>query len=291
LPPIISSASTSWEGFALEQHYTPPFVEHPGNIKFPGHMVVLNLSEEAPLLVYRTQGSRERESRVPDGALSLFSSQMELIASRQYGASTVFPLLIEGSTMERVCEELPGGGQIELIGRPDVEDPTLRNLMLALVEDLRAGCPAGRIFGESLAHAIAAYAATKYSIFCPRFPEYRDGLPAACLRKVLEYIHANLDSNLGVAEIARVAFISPYHFGKLFKQSTGQTLHQYVLAHRIRRAESLLATSDVGLAEIAYRVGLANQSHFTTVFKKQLGVTPGFYRTQVRSHSQGLAHR
>lgn len=281
----MSSAGAAWEGFALEQHYTPPFVEHPGNIKFPGHLIALNVSDDPPLLVYRTQGSRERESRVPDGALSMFSPQLEMIACRQYGASMVFPLLIENATMEQVCQELPGCGRIELIPRSDVEDQTLRNLIWAMAEDLRAGCPAGRIFGESLANAIAAYAASKYSVFPSRFPEYRDGLPVACLRKVIEYIHANLDANLGVAEIARVAFISPYHFGKLFKQSTGQTLHQYVLAQRIRNAELLLARSNVGLAEIAHRVGLANQSHFTTLFKKKLGVTPGFYRTQIRSRS------
>ena len=279
--PILSSANTPWEGFALEQHYTPPFMEFPQNIKFPGYMVVMNACDEAPLMVYRAAGSSERKARIPNGSLSLMSS-VEIVDARQYGASMVFPLAIEGSTMERVCEESPGNRRVEWIERPDVEDPTLRNLMAAMVEDLRAGCPAGRIFGESLVNAIAAYTAHKYAVFSCRFPEYRDGLPARRLKDVLDYVHANLGSNLCVAEIARVAFISPYHFGKLFKRSTGQTLHQYILAQRIRWAEVLLATTTLGLAQIALMIGLANQSHFTTVFKRIKGVTPGYYRTQVR---------
>jgi AraC family transcriptional regulator len=282
--PILSSADTTWEGFALEYHYIPPFIEYPGNIKFSGHLIALNLCKEPALLCYREQDSEERVARIPNGALSMCSSH-EIVASRQYGASMVFPLLIDSSTMQRVCEETPAGSQVELIPAAAVEDQTLRNLILAMAEDLRAGCPAGRIFGESLANAIAAYASNKYSVSSCRFPEYRDGLPAACLRNVLEYIHANLDSDLGVAEIARVALISPYHFGKLFKRSTGHTLHQYVLEQRIRKAQSLLAVSNIGLAEIASMVGLANQSHFTTVFKKKMGVTPGCYRAQVRSTS------
>jgi AraC family transcriptional regulator len=135
---------------------------------------------------------------------------------------------------------------------------------------------------------IAADAAHKYSVFPATFQQYKDGLPAAHLRSVIAYIHANLASNLGVSEIARVAFISPYHFGKLFKRSTGQTLHQYVLGQRIRKAQSLLMMTDLGLVEVASAVGLANQSHFTTVFKRRMGVTPGFYRTQVRYRSSSL---
>jgi AraC family transcriptional regulator len=151
-----------------------------------------------------------------------------------------------------------------------------------MVADLKAGCPAGRIFGESLATAIAAYVAVNYSVFSTRFTEYRDGLSKQRLNDVIDYIHSNLHRNLGVAEIARVAFISPYYFGKLFKRSTGQTVHQYVLDQRVRCARSLLSNTDIGLSEIASSVGLANQSHFTTVFKTKLGVTPGNFRLQSR---------
>ena len=93
-PPILSSAKTAWEGFALEQHHTPPFAEYPRNIKFPGHLITLNLSEEPPLLVYRALGGKKRKERLANGALSLFPAQSELVESEQYGASMALPLLI-----------------------------------------------------------------------------------------------------------------------------------------------------------------------------------------------------
>ena len=59
--PILTSANTSWEGFALEQHYTPPFMEFPENIRFPGYMIAMNACDEAALLVYRADGGGEKK--------------------------------------------------------------------------------------------------------------------------------------------------------------------------------------------------------------------------------------
>lgn len=277
--PLVSSANSLWEGFALEQYYTPPIAEFPDNIKFSGHLIAMNRCREPVRFFYRSSDRLEQKVLIPDGGLGFCSSQ-PIVRARQIGASMTFPLFIEHSLMKRVCEESKGGGQVELIQRNGVVDHTLQSLLSAMVADLKAGCPAGRIFGESLATAIAAYVAHNYSVFSTRFAEYRDGLSKQRLSHVIDYIHSNLHRNLGVADIARVAFISPYYFGKLFKRSTGQTVHQYVLGQRIRRAQSLLSTTDIGLSEIAFAVGLANQSHFTTVFKTKLGVTPGSYRLQ-----------
>src|SRR5882757_8154134 len=145
-----------------------------------------------------------------------------------------------------------------------------------------AGRPTGRIFGGSHATAIAAYVGGKYSVFSTRFAD--TAMACQRLNDVIDYVQSNLHGNLGVAEIARVAFKSLYYFGKLFKRSTGQTIHQYVLEQRVRRAQSLLSTTDIGLTEIACSVGLPNQSHFTTVFKTKFGVTPRCFRIQFRSH-------
>lgn len=282
--PIQSSATTSWEGFLVEQHYFPPIVEFPPVMSFSGHVLAVTVCHAPPVTYWRENG-REKNAQLFNGRVSMNSSK-ELIAARQEGASMVYAVLIPDSTMDRACEELPGRRTVELLPRPDVEDEALRYLVMALAEDLKAGCPTGRIFGESLVNTIAVYTARRYALSPLQFLEYRDGLPAACLRRVLDYIDDNLGRDLGVAEIARVGLISPYYFGKLFKRSTGQTLHQYVLNQRVRKAQSMLATSNVPLVQIAATVGLPNQSHFTTAFKKKLGVTPGHYRTTVRGQSR-----
>jgi AraC family transcriptional regulator len=99
---------------------------------------------------------------------------------------------------------------------------------------------------------------------------------------VLEYIDAYLSLNLNGNAIAGIAGLSKYHFGKAFRQRTGMTLHGYVLARRIGRAQELLVKSGLPLAAVAEAAGFSNQSHFTSVFSTRMGIPPGSYRQMMR---------
>lgn len=283
--PLISSATSQWHGFVLEQHRMPSCVEFPSSMKFPGHLICLSEAGDPVSMHWREDG-HQRYAKIFAGQLAVRSSQ-DLIACRQQGACTLSSLLVSDELMQQVCAETRGARPVELVPKPDVSDATLRHLMLALVADLRAGCPAGRIFGESIAHTIAAYAAQRYGVFPSSFPKHR-GLPSDRLQKVIDYVHSNLSGALSVSEIAQVAYISPYHFGKLFKQSTGQSLHQYVLDRRIQLAKLLLAKTELSLVDIASMVGMANQSHFTTVFRHRTGASPGVYRACIKNRKRSM---
>jgi len=104
-------------------------------------------------------------------------------------------------------------------------------------------------------------------------------LPGCRLRRVIEYIQQNLDKGLPLAELAGVVYMSPYHFARLFKRSTGMPPHRFVIRQRIDRARASLATPDLPIAEISRMVGFRTASHFSTVFRRVTGVTPGGYRT------------
>jgi AraC family transcriptional regulator len=93
-------------------------------------------------------------------------------------------------------------------------------------------------------------------------------------------MRAHLDEELTLERLAGETGFSPYHFARLFRQTTGQTPHQFVLGERIRRAQALLSGTDQPLAAIAVESGFASQSHFTQVFRRQLGCTPGQYRRE-----------
>nr|WP_277875978.1 helix-turn-helix transcriptional regulator [Chroococcidiopsis sp. [FACHB-1243]] len=75
--------------------------------------------------------------------------------------------------------------------------------------------------------------------------------------------------------------LSVHHFGKLFKQSMGDPLHQYVLKCRIERAKELLVNTQLLIAEIAQTVGFYDQSHFTNVFRRHTNLTPRQYRNRL----------
>jgi RpiB/LacA/LacB family sugar-phosphate isomerase len=104
------------------------------------------------------------------------------------------------------------------------------------------------------------------------------GLPPRRLQKVLEYVKENIEKDLSVTEMAQVVGMSQYYFSKLFKMSTGTTPHQYVMRQRVERAQELLREGGAALVEVATNVGFETQSHFTSVFRRLVGITPKKFR-------------
>jgi AraC family transcriptional regulator len=96
---------------------------------------------------------------------------------------------------------------------------------------------------------------------------------------VIEYIQQNLDQDLTLAELAALVYMSPYHFARLFKRSTGVPPHRFVVRQRITRACAILATPELSITQISRMVGFRSPSHFTTVFRRVTGITPKGYRT------------
>ncbi len=103
------------------------------------------------------------------------------------------------------------------------------------------------------------------------------------LSSVLDYIDANLDANLSLETLAGLAGVLNHQFGRAFKRKIGEPPHQYVLARRIGAARELLLRTDQPIADIAYATGFSSQSHMTTTFRREIGVTPA----QLRSESGG----
>src|SRR3981081_3490181 len=80
-------------------------------------------------------------------------------------------------------------------------------------------------------------------------------LPWGKLWRVIEYIQQNLDQDLTLAKLAAMVYMSPYHFARLFKRSTGVPPHRFVVRQRITRARAFLAAQELSIAQIAPRVG------------------------------------
>jgi AraC family transcriptional regulator len=98
------------------------------------------------------------------------------------------------------------------------------------------------------------------------------------LRRAIEFMHDNFGRELALEEIAASAYLSEYHFARLFKQITRVTPHVYLANLRLERARKLLADTALPISEIASMVGYQSQSHFSKMFKSVVGITPRSYR-------------
>ena len=99
------------------------------------------------------------------------------------------------------------------------------------------------------------------------------------IARAIDFAEAHIDEALTVAELAAVACLSPAHFSRVFKATTGEAVWSFVQRRRGERAMEMLQHTDRSIAEIAFRCGFASQAHFTRCFKRQFGVTPGAVRT------------
>jgi AraC family transcriptional regulator len=99
-------------------------------------------------------------------------------------------------------------------------------------------------------------------------------LPTSRLRRVTDYIDANLHRELRLAEVSAVVHMSPFHFARLFKRSTGVSPHRFMVRRRIDAARARLATQTLAIAEIGRSVGFRAPSHFATAFRRITGMTP-----------------
>jgi AraC-like DNA-binding protein len=105
-------------------------------------------------------------------------------------------------------------------------------------------------------------------------------LPGYKFRRVVEFIEAHIDQAIRLEQLAAVAGVSPFHFHRQFKRTTGLTPHQYIVRMRIERAKTLLSHSELSLIEVAAQVGFTDQSHFTTIFRRFTSMTPRSYRNE-----------
>jgi AraC family transcriptional regulator len=160
-------------------------------------------------------------------------------------------------------------------------DPLIAEIAFAIVAEMRTPTAGGKLLAETLAVSLAArlmqrhvgLAATRH--FSPHSTQ---GLDRRRLTRVKEYVAENLEADLTIAELAKVASLSRFHFARAFKAAVGQSPHQYVSTHRLERAKELLTRGEQPVLDIAIAVNFSSQANFTRAFRQCTGMTPGQYR-------------
>lgn len=277
-PPLLSSAGLQWNGFSVERH---AFREG-GTVGVMGwaQTEVVHVLKGGLLIDDRTPGVCRKHS-IEAGSLVIRPAGCEARSlswrpmNEEREACETLVLQLHPHVLELLA---PGVDFRPIAVNMGVRDADLCELMRLVEREVAAGAPSGRVYCESLCLALASLLRSRYAATSPSAVPARARLSSRQRDQLRDHIDAHLDGDLGLAGLARLCSLSPQYFVVAFRATFGTTPHQYILRQRIAEAKRLLATRPLPIADVALSVGFASQSHFTTAFRKAVGVTPGRYR-------------
>lgn len=164
-----------------------------------------------------------------------------------------------------------------------VDDPVVKGLVMALGSVFAGDSRPTLLFLDHIGWALAAHCASNF---------LEAGKPASLqpgrlspwqLRLAKDLMESRLDGEISLTEIAAACGVSVKHFARGFRRSTSAPPHRWLMQRRIERAQNLLLSTSNPIASIALDCGFADQSHFTTVFRRVVGIPPGAWRHIKRS--------
>jgi AraC family transcriptional regulator len=164
-----------------------------------------------------------------------------------------------------------------------IETPETSTLVSLLMKECEAGGLHGRLYAESLAHAIAVQFV--YLGRGERFREaaYRHISSPQSIHRVLDRMHAEFAADLSLTMLAAESGYSRRHFLRMFEEATGHTPHRYLLHLRLRHAMELIRKRSMPLVDVAATSGFSSQSHMSQVFRRLRGATPGQIRRLLKA--------
>lgn len=226
----------------------------------------------------RTGGRLVHDGRTAAGAVAASAPGVEVEAEFR-GPCDVLHLFVPTGLLAEVSHEAGAGaglGRLANLTRP-FHDAAIERLAVLLLKAAEFDCGAGDLYLEGINLAIVARllrAGQPSELAAGR----SEGLVKWRLKRVLDFIDAGLGEPITLADLAKCAGLSRMHFAAQFRTATGMRPHEYLIRKRVQRAQELLASTQMPLAEVALTVGFQTQAHFTTVFRRLLAETPGRWR-------------
>ena len=222
-------------------------------------------------------GSYERLSIAP-GSFCIMPDNRPVPAARWHGERHIVVAELSPALVSSVAES-HRLQTFELQSRYGVSDQQVTHLVLALRDEFSSGNPSGQAYADMIARALVVRLLKAHAVSAP-LHVIRGGLARPLLRRVMEYIDAHIDQDLGLRSLASVSGLSEDHFARAFRESTGVPPYRYLLQQRVTRARQLLETSDVPIVDIAHALGFTDQSHLTRLLRRETGLTPGKLRAR-----------
>jgi AraC family transcriptional regulator len=272
--PEVAHCAFSGEDTVLEKHSVPQSMEYRDR-ELTTHIVMLY--DGAPVRVECRMEGRRYDAQMHSGHVWIMPCHSHVAAWVHERHAAVL-LSIGPSQFEHHIGPIMRGGRIELGAGFNVNDSQTECLLRGLMAEARNGSQADKLFSDLLVNAACVRLAKRYAVSKLNVVRPRGGLPMARLKRVLEYIDANLERSITLSGLAGTVDMSLYYFATLFKQSVGLSPHRYVVQQRVQRAKELLCDPKLSVLEVSISLGFGHPNNFARTFRRTVGISPSQFR-------------
>jgi AraC family transcriptional regulator len=273
---VFSSQQQDWNGILVHHYQNAPYLIETEIPALSNHWIQLMLREQPTRLIQRRDG-RVHDSIVQTGE-SIFvpaGQPSYWHCPQKSTCESILHIYLKPELITQVAEASNlNGDRIDLVNCFSKPDRHLQQIAMLLLAELKSGELLGQLYVESLTQVLAIHLVRHYSTVTRPVTSQNRNLTRVQLEEAIDYIHAHLNRDLSLAELASVINVSPTYFASLFKQAMRISPHQYVIQQRVERAKVMLSKTDLAIAQIAVQVGFSSQSHLTQQFKRITGMTP-----------------
>lgn len=277
---VLKRGGENWEDLQLRSHVLPAQQEAAPAPAIPQHT-----------LTFAYAGHIEGDRRTGGGKWQSFDTETDghvtvrpaglSMAMRWRGKHPVRTLslyLLPDHLEDAALQMGMAPARVELRDHFNAADPVLRAIAEELQKVASGARSRGALYLQTALQTLSIRLLHQYARHSPE-PEETGALSHSRLHRIERYVHANLDADLSLDDLAQVVGLSKYHFSRRFKRRTGQSPYQFVIYERVRTARRRLRETTHSLARIALNIGFNSQSHFTRTFKRHVGLPPGRYRS------------
>ncbi|HVP67639.1 MAG TPA: AraC family transcriptional regulator [Anaeromyxobacteraceae bacterium] len=271
--PAALASGASWHRVRLEECR----LAGPGEVRAgtaPDHLVVLNVASPVRMENAWPGHAVPFEPVLRPGCFTLYPGG-EAVRCRWFDAATFVLVEIAAEAVAVLLPPAEGGARRRLAPLVSRRDAYVVHLSLALRDLVQNGHPEEAAYGDMLGAALAEHLVHRYA---SPVAEIRTAASPSWMGRVIGFVSANLERDLQLADLAREAGTSVFHFAHEFRRRAGISPHRYVLRRRIDRARALLAARAITIGEVAIRCGFGSQGHFSETFRRAVGMTPSEYR-------------
>jgi AraC family transcriptional regulator len=281
---LASSAGLGWSTISVELR-SHGIIEAPAIV--PQHVeICLVVAGNEDGLVRRTGAGFRQEAMPNSGAIWLSPAGVGKEIAITAPIPQTMHLYLPIALFDRLNDDinLPAAPAHSIRHAVGISDDIIDQIGRSILSELTVETAASRIYVEAASLTLAARLLQKHcdSGACAPTESSAHGLDHMRLRRVLDYIAANIGDDITLANLAGIAGYSTFHFARKFTLAMGVPPHRYISRIRLENAMAQLAAGKLPLAEIALNAHFSSQASFTRAFHRAAGMTPKEYRRRRR---------